>query len=136
MTIRLIGKTLVVWVGILFLAVANGVLREAVLIPGIGPTPGLFLSGILLSVLIFGVTYLTLPWIEAQNTKQLAAIGLGWLGLTLVFEFSFGLLQGKPLTVLLAAYTFKGGNIWSLVLLVTATAPYLAAKIRDWSSCR
>jgi hypothetical protein len=52
-------------------------------------------------------------------------IGLGWLALTLIFEFSFGLWQGKSLQVLLEAYTFKDGNIWPVILVVTVLAPYL-----------
>ena len=46
-------------------------------------------------------------------------------------EFSFGhFIQGKPWPQLLEAYTFKDGNIWPIVLLVTVMAPYIAAKMR------
>jgi hypothetical protein len=47
-----------------------------------------------------------------------------------VFEFSFGLGQGKSWPVMLEPYTFEGGNIWPVVLAVTALAPYLAARLR------
>jgi hypothetical protein len=70
--------------------------------------------------------------LAVRSASQLLLIGLGWLVLTLVFEFSFGLLRGVLPTEILAAYTFKGGNIWPLVLLVTAAAPWLAAKLRGW----
>jgi hypothetical protein len=117
MTLGLFGKALIVWVGILVLAVVNGdgAIREAVIIPAIGLKYTLILSGVLLMLLIIGVTYLALPWMEARKITQLILIGLGWLCLTLTFEFSFGLLQGKSLPELLSAYTFKGGNIWPLV---------------------
>lgn len=68
----------------------------------------------------------------ARRAAELAGIGLGWLALTLVFEFSFGLWQGKSWQVMLDAYTFKGANIWPAVLLVIAVAPYFAAKLRGW----
>ena len=58
-------------------------------------------------------------------------IGFYWLALTLVFEFSLGLWQVKSWQVMLKAYTFKGGNIWPVVLAVTTLAPYLAAKLRS-----
>jgi hypothetical protein len=74
-----------------------------------------------------------LPWLGARRPVELVGIGLGWLALTLVFEFSFGLWQGKSWPVMFEAYTFKGGNIWPLVLVVTALAPYLAAKLRGWA---
>ncbi|MGM0906427.1 MAG: hypothetical protein ACQEVQ_07845 [Pseudomonadota bacterium] len=130
MALGVILKSLIVWLGILALAIANGVLREAILIPKLGPVPGIIISGVLLSVLIVGVAYIALPWLGVKKFKQLIAIGLGWLLLTLIFEFSFGIMQGKSLAVLLEAYTFKDGNIWPLVLLVTTLAPYMAAKLR------
>lgn len=127
------GKALVVWLGILILAVANGVLREAVLLPVLGKPEALILSGILLSVLILAVAYLALPWFGRMPAARYFAIGLGWLCLTLVFEFTFGrLAQGKPWPELLEAYAFRDGNLWPVVLLITAAAPYIAARIRGW----
>ncbi|WP_404419486.1 hypothetical protein [Marinospirillum sp.] len=126
-------KALVIWFAILVLAIANGVLRESVLVPGLGTPTALIVSGLLLSALIIGVTYFSLPWLHIRRPVQLWAVGLGWLALTLVFEFSFGLLQGKSWPELLEAYTFKDGNIWPLVLAVTALAPYIAAKLRGWA---
>ncbi|TKV69289.1 hypothetical protein FDP08_14870 [Marinobacter panjinensis] len=125
-------KALVIWVGVLFLAIANGVLRESVLVPGFGTPTALVLSGLLLSALIIGVAYFALPWLHIRRPLALWIVGLGWLVLTLVFEFSFGLWQGKSWSELLEAYTFKGGNIWPVVLAATALAPYIAAKLRGW----
>lgn len=129
-TARTAAKALAVWVAILALAIANGALREAVLIPNLGTMPGLILSGILLSCLILAITCLLLPWLGVNSSCQLLLIGFGWLTLTLIFEFSFGLFQGKPLITILEAYTFKDGNIWPVVLIVTAAAPWIAAKLR------
>ena len=132
MTTEVAAKALAIWVVILVLAVINGTLREAVLIPKLGNTSGLILSGVLLSLLILAATYLLLPWLGIRRSSQLVLVGLCWLALTLVFEFSFGLLRGKALPEILGAYTFKGGNIWSVVLVVTAVAPWLAARLRGW----
>lgn len=127
-------KAFVVWLGILALAIANGALREAVLIPTLGKPPGLIISGALLSGLILAVSYCALPWFGRAPPASYAAIGLGWFCLTLVFEFTFGhLIQGKPWSQLFEAYTFKDGNMWSVVLLVTAVAPYVGARIRGWA---
>jgi hypothetical protein len=58
--------------------------------------------------------------------------GLIWLCLTLSFEFGFGLfVQERSWAEMLEAYTFKDGNIWPLVLVVTFLAPLLAARIRS-----
>ena len=125
-------KAMAIWSGILVLAVLNGALREAIFIPRLGMTAGLVLSGVLLSSLIFAVAYFSLPWTGARRITELLGIGLGWLAATLVFEFSFGLWQGQSWQVMLEAYTFKGGNIWPAVLVVTALAPYLAARLRGY----
>ena len=85
---------------------------------------------LLLSAFIIAVTWVALPWLDVRGIAPLLAIGLGWVALTLVFEFSFGLWQGKSWPVLLEAYTLKGGNIWPVVLLITALAPYIAARLR------
>lgn len=119
-----------IWTGILVLAVLNGALREAVLIPQLGTATGLVLSGAFLSALILAVAYVSLPWLGARAPAEFAGIGLEWLALTLLFEFAFGLWQGKTWQVMLEAYTFKGGNTWPVVLLVTALAPYIAARLR------
>ena len=131
MTLGIAGKALAIWLCILMMAIANGMLREAVLIPVLGKVPGLILSGVLLSVLILAVSYLALPWFGVWPPARYIAIGFGWLLLTLIFEFCFGhFIQGKPWPQLLEAYTFKDGNIWPIVLLVTVMAPYIAAKMR------
>ena len=123
-------KSLAIWAIILTLAVINGALREALLIPNVGAMPGLIFSGLLLSCLILTVTYLFLPWLGVNNAPHLVLVGLFWLILTLIFESSFGLARGLTIAEILSAYTFKGGNIWPVVLMVTTTAPWVAAKFR------
>jgi len=126
------GKALTVWVVILLLAMANGIFREAVLAPALGAGTSLVLSGLMLCGVVFLATFLFLPWLDTRVPAHLLTIGLGWLLLTLVFEFSFGLLTGKALPELLEAYTFQGGNLWPAVLAVIVVSPWLAARLRGW----
>ena len=126
----LVVRSLALWAGILVLAVLNGLLRERVLVPELGAVPGQVLSGLLLSALILGATWLCLPWLGVREGRLLLGVGLGWLVLTLAFEFGFGLLRGKSLAELLQAYTFTDGNLWPVVLVVTVFAPWLAARLR------
>ena len=126
----LLLKSLIAWMLILCLAVANGALREAVLIPSLGRASGLVLSGVLLCVCVALVAYVLVRLEQGIMVRQSAFVGILWLCLTLAFEFSFGrYIQHKPWPELLGAYTFKGGNLWPLVLLVTLLAPYLAALV-------
>lgn len=79
----------------------------AQLIPALGKPPGLILSGILLSGVILAVAYCALPWLGRPPVATYVAIGIGWLCLTLTFEFTFGrLIQGKSWSQVLEAYTF------------------------------
>lgn len=126
----LAGKAIVVWLVILGLAFANAALREAVLVPWIGKVRGLTLSGLILSALVLAVAYLALPWIGAVRIVELVAIGIAWLVFTLSFDLGMGAFQGKPVRRQFDAYLFKRGNLWPVVLLVTAGAPLLAARLR------
>lgn len=133
MTLAIAFKAFMAWSGILVLAIVNGAFREAVLIPALGKSTGLLLSGVSLAGLVLAVACLALPWFGRIPVSGYVAIGMGWLCLTLLFELTFGrIIQGKPWSQLFEAYTFKEGNIWPVVLLVTAAAPFVAARIKGW----
>ncbi len=121
-----------IWVLILGLAFSNAALRELVLIPRLGKVQGLTLSGVVLSLLVLLVAFGSVPWLGARRASEWIAIGLGWFVLTLAFDLVLGLLQHKPMHLLFEAYLFKQGNLWPVVLLVTAIAPYLTARLRGW----
>jgi hypothetical protein len=124
-------KALALWLLILVLAIANGLLREAVLVPALGRFAGLVASGIALSLLILLVALLAAPWYGRLEAGRYWLIGAGWLVLTVAFEFGMGrVVQHKPWHELLEAYTFSGGNIWPAVLLTVLVAPRLAAWAR------
>lgn len=125
-------KAAAIWILILGLAFANASLRELVLIPRLGKMRGLTASGVILSLLVLLVAYASVPWLGAGRTVDLIGAGLGWFVLTIGFDLVLGSIQGKPVRGLLEAYRFKDGNLWPLVLLVAAGAPYLAAKLRGW----
>jgi hypothetical protein len=117
-----------VWLLILVLAIVNGGFRVSVLVPRFEIPAGQLISGLLLIGCILVVSYLLVPRLGARSRGQLLGIGVLWLALTLVFEFGFGLVQGKPWSELFAAYTFRDGNIWPIVLAVTLVAPLLARR--------
>jgi len=127
----LLLKSLLAWLLILGFAVANGALREAVLIPSLGKSTGLVLSGILLSLVIAFVAHAFVRLGKGVTPPQGMRVGVLWLFLTLIFELGFGrLAQHKSWSELLDAYTFKDGNLWPVVLLAVLVAPYVAALLR------
>lgn len=124
-------KAAAIWLVILVCAVLNGVFREAVLLPAFGTPVAFVLSGMILCVCIVTVSLVLIGWLGLLDTQQAVRIGTIWVSLTLAFEFGFGrLVQHRGWPELLEAYTFKDGNIWPVVLVVTFLAPLLAVRIR------
>lgn len=124
-------KAAAIWLLILVCAVLNGGLREAVLLPNLGKPLALVLSGLLLSLCIVVVALIFVPRLGQMRDAQALTLGLFWLLLTLAFEFGFGrFVQHHSWQQLLEAYTFKDGNIWPLVLVVTFVAPLLAVRFQ------
>lgn len=120
-----------VWLLILVCAVANGALREGVLVPWLGRPAALVLSGLLLSACVLVAAWLLVAWLPRLPARQYSAIGAGWLAATLTFKFGFGrLVQGKAWVELIDAYRFHDGNLWPVVLLVVLVAPWAAARWR------
>lgn len=134
MTSKTVLRAVLWWLVILVLAIANGMLRDGLLVSVMGPFAALVTSGVVLSALILLVAYFAVPGLGPLGRAQYWLVGLVWLAMTLVFESGFGLLvQHKALSELLQAYTFAGGNIWPVVLVVTLVAPRLAAYLRALS---
>jgi hypothetical protein len=124
-------KACALWLAILVLAILNGAFREWVLMPLFGNFAGLVASGTILSACIFLVAWAAVPWLGPLKTREFLAVGAFWLLLTLLFEFGFGrIVQHKTWAEMMEAYTFQGGNIWPVVLLVTCFSPWLAARLR------
>lgn len=125
--LRMIGW----WSAILVLAILNGALREQWLVPSLGAFSAQLASGLILSLAIFVVAYVAVPGFGQPGARGYWVIGAAWLVMTLVFEFSFGLyVQRREMAELLQAYTFRGGNIWPLVLASALVAPPVAAWLR------
>jgi hypothetical protein len=124
-------RALAVWLLMLIVASANGALRQAVLIPEFGETPGRAISTIMLAVLIALLTWATIAWIAPRTTRDAWFVGALWVALTLAFEFLAGhYLFGTPWPLLFEDYNVLRGRIWILVLIVTAFAPPVCARGR------
>lgn len=124
-------RPVAVWVLILFLAILNGILRESFLLPRLSLPVAYLISGILLSLFIIAVTLALSRWLMLTSFAHSLSVGVVWLVLTLFFEFGFGRwVQERSWEELLQAYTFKDGNIWPVVLLMTLLAPLIAYCVR------
>jgi len=126
----MLKKSILIWLSIIPLAILNGGLREAFLTPQFGEFFTQIISGIILILLIFIVSFIFIPRIGKGTPKTYWRIGILWVVLTLVFETIFGLAMGNTLTELLKAYDITTGNLWLLVVLFIGIVPRLVAKIR------
>ena len=126
----MILKSFFAWLSIIPLAILNGALRDKVLTPWLGPQVALPVSGVLLCMLILLVAVLVLPRLIRGPASLFWQIGGCWMVLTVIFESALGLAGGSSVQQLLAAYDVTTGNLWALVVLFTAIAPWLGAKLR------
>ncbi|MBS3817476.1 MAG: hypothetical protein KGY76_07950 [Candidatus Thermoplasmatota archaeon] len=119
-----------VWGLLVFMAILNAGLREGVISPALGDQAGHVLSSIILSAIIFLITYLFLKYVDLDYTNQdLLLVGALWLALTVSFEFLFGhFVMGNSWDTLLSDYNVFKGRVWVLVLITTFVSPMLAER--------
>jgi hypothetical protein len=125
-----VGRYLLAWFPMILIAVANGALREAWLVPRLGEHAARQVSTLLLVALLaiyVGIVTRTWPILSAARA---IAVGALWLALTLVFEFALGrFVSGLSWEQLLAEYNLAAGRLWALVPLWVAGAPYLFFRL-------
>ena len=120
-----------IWLVIVVAAIFNGVFREKVLVPVSGAGFALPLSGVLLAILVFLITFASISFIGSSVTKTYLLVGLLWVVLTLSFELLFGhFIVGKPWHEIMQIFNIQKGNLFIVVLFVTAISPWVAAKAR------
>lgn len=85
-------RAFAVWLIIIAVETAHGVLRALLLVPIVGDFSARQLSVFTGSLLIFIVTLLLIKWIDAKSALQLIMVGALWVILTILFEVMLGRL--------------------------------------------
>ena len=125
-------RAFLLWLVFLAAAILNGVFRQKMLVVRFGELGAHVLSSLLLSAVIFGATYLALPWLGLDSQRDAWVVGGCWLALTVAFEFLAGhYFFAVPWNTLLADYNVAAGRTWIVVLLVTLIAPAIARALRN-----
>ena len=121
------------WVLIAVLTILWAIFREGVFIPLTGMNP-ILARAVLLPVQI--VYIIGLSWLYMRKAKvqfiasQTWLLGALWLLLTILFEFSFGMLVMKhSFAHLLAYYNIFAGRTWAFFLVAVFVAPYVGWRI-------
>ena len=113
-----------VWFVIMVAAILNGAVRDVVLVPRMGDPIARAVSCITLASAIFGITWLSISWMNPASARDAWRIGMVWLSMTLIFEFgACHYLFRTSWQALLADYNVLAGRLWILVLIAALTAP-------------
>uniref|UniRef100_Q31JQ4 Uncharacterized protein n=1 Tax=Hydrogenovibrio crunogenus (strain DSM 25203 / XCL-2) TaxID=317025 RepID=Q31JQ4_HYDCU len=124
-------KATVIWCVIVLIAILNGGFRDSVLNPMLGDKTALPISGLILSAMIFAITYLFINRFKATEAQTYIRIGLFWGLLTIIFEYGLGyFVLHQPLDEIHQVFNLQQGNLFLLALLTAIIAPWLAAKIK------
>lgn len=126
---KMILRSMRIWLGIIPLAMLNGVLREAMLSPALGYI-ALPISGILLSTMVFLLTFIFIPRLGKGTPSTYVKIGFVWIIATVLFEFTLGFATGESLENMLTAYNIFSGNLWLFVIIFIGFTPWLTAKVK------
>ncbi len=124
-------KYLLAWIPMVFIAIANGVLRQAWYGKYLSELHAHQLSTLIGALLFVVYIRVVIRFWEPSSAGQAITIGLVWLALTVAFEFLFGhFVVGHPWTRLLQDYNLFAGRVWSLLLVWVMVAPYVFYRLR------
>lgn len=128
---RVLLQTLGVWVLLLGFAVVNGLFRQIVLEPNLGPEPAHFLATTTLAGAVFLAAFFFVGLSPGgQSTVELLTIGVLWALLTVVLELGLGLARGVASQDLFRDYDVGRGRIFGLVLVAELFSPWIAGLLR------
>lgn len=122
-------RLLLAWCVLAIVMSANGVFRELVLRPSLGPRAAAVASAAIGIALLLLVTRTLFPSLVDHGPRTLAVVSLALVVLTVAFETALGLLvDGRDWRDLVAHYALWRGELWPLVLATLAATPFLWAR--------
>ncbi|HWR34352.1 MAG TPA: hypothetical protein VN622_00600 [Clostridia bacterium] len=118
------------WLGILAVAIISGGLRDHFIRPRFGLFAAeLYGAFVLSTAIVFVAVVVMRPAVPANRRMAAMYLSIEWVVLTLAFEFLFfHYITGRSWNELFAAYRLWEGRLWSVVVFVVATAPFIAGK--------
>lgn len=123
-------KYTIAWIPMIFIAIANGLLREKVLAARLKELQAHQVSTISLILLFSLYIWALFTFWKPATARQALLIGVMWLLYTVIFEFLFGhYIAGHSWSRLFHDYNILEGRIWVFVLIWITIAPYLIYKL-------
>lgn len=130
MNTALLLRVFLTWILFLPIPIMNGVLREQWYKRKMGELRAGQFGCILLSLIFILYAYVSLrPYVLSSSLLTRTSIGVLWLVLTLIFEFSIGASSGRSWAFMFEEYKFWEGKLWSLVLLIVLLSPFIVRAL-------
>jgi len=126
-------KALAVWLLIVIVESIHGIIRQRFLAPMIGDLPARQVGVLIGSAIIFVIAWACIRWIGARSFVEQFRVGLLWVVLIVIFEFSLGAALGYSQARMLSDYNLTEGGFMGLGLLFMLLAPALAARARGFA---
>jgi len=118
------------WIPMIVIAFANATFRQLVFIKHTSELRAHQYSTLTLIVLCAIYAWLIFTHLKIQSLGQAFICGGLWVFLTVIFEFTLGLLSGKSISYLLKDYDLMNGRMWSFFLLWLFILPALNYLVR------
>lgn len=116
------------WLLFMLSALVSGALRELLLRPLLNESLANQVGTLVVCAVIVAIIRLFIQRLQ-PTPRQALHIGIGWMGLTVLFEFTvFHFIVGHTVSELLAAYDLTEGRLWPLLLLSELLAPWWFAR--------
>ncbi|MFY9549582.1 MAG: hypothetical protein WAU32_00395 [Thermoanaerobaculia bacterium] len=128
---RILLLALGVWALLLGFAVVNGLFRQTVLEPNLGPEAAHLLSTTALAGAVFLAAFFFVGWGPGgHSASELLAIGALWAFLTALLELGLGLARGVAQEEFFRDYDVSRGRLFGLVLLSELLSPLISGLLR------
>ena len=129
---NLLIRALFLWFLFVPVAIANGIIMEAIYLPLTGDLLAHQISTLIaITAFIFLSFFILGKGVINVNSKNLLLIGLLWVTMTAFFEFIFGhYIDRFSWGKLLEDYNLLHGRVWGLVLVIELFTPLINKFLR------
>lgn len=123
-------RTFLLWLPMIVIAFANAAFRETVITKKLSELRTQQLSTLTLTLLISLYVWFIYPFLKINAATDAFWIGMIWVILTVIFEFSLGRILKQSWTNLFNQYDILSGNIWLVFILCLFFLPYWVYLIK------
>ena len=127
----ILTRATIIWLVLICAEILHGIARGMFLVPYVGEFRSNQVGVFTGSIIILAIALAFVRWIGASRPRDLVAVGLLWLILTLAFEILFGrFVLGASWERLAADFNVARGGLLPFGMLILMLSPLIAAKIR------